>query len=160
MKMQYITFLLFAGFTTALSVPCGSTYNFGGTHSAAYVTCAANQQNGGGGSAIITHNGYYCLKAMYAYWSYGAWVVHYDLLKGVNCGPWQPGDYCYAPISPYDCSKDMTNNAGWYFGNPNGAGIQYTQSIYLNGVATSNAPFNPTMVFHNASFVAYGGKRK
>ena len=155
--MQCITFLALAGFCAALTVPCGSTYNFGSQQTANYIACAANILNGGGGSTIITHNGFYCLKITHAFWSYGQFDTHYDLLKGANCGPWQPGDYCYAPPL-CACSKDLTQTSQWVFGDPNGLSLQIYQN-YINAVASSSSPFNPTMILHNETMIAGWGEQ-
>ena len=150
-------FLLgFAAFSQAVTtVSCSGTYNMGGSGSMEFNSCAKNDLIlPAGGSIVIAAGNYYCVKVTKFYGNLFSTThkINVQLLKGTGCSAWSSGEYCYNQMFLGGaCNKDLTPGMMPSMGDTYaGSYIIYHYESYLNAIATSSSPSNPTMMlFHN-----------
>jgi len=156
-----IFLLCFAAFSwAATTVSCTGTYNMGTLGGMDFNSCAINELiPGAGGSAVITHNNYYCVKVTKFYQPFSTHKINVQLLNGVSCGSWVPGNYCYNQMFLGGaCNKDILPGQTQWLGNLSNYYITYGYQSYYNAYGNNLQSFPAGMLYTN-DISAMGGKR-
>ncbi|VVB67496.1 Uncharacterised protein [Candidatus Norongarragalina meridionalis] len=145
-----------AGVAALTTVPCFATYNMGSATNMSFNSCAISDLiPNAGGSAVIVHNGIYCVKTVKFYTEFILLHrINVQLLKGPSCGPWQPGDFCYGHMTLGDyCNKywdpGTLTDLGDYTGLMDGLWVAYHYIAYQNAYGDYRQSFPAGILYNN-----------